>query len=165
MAELPAGMVTFLFTDVEGATRLVDQPPEVAGEALARHETLLRQAIEGHAGHVFQTAGDTLFAVFATAADGLAAALEAQRALQPQPWGETGPLKVRMALHTDAAEPRGGVYVGGHVIRAAVHRDPVLTAIDQADGPTRAWLAQSQHSRHEVQSGVGRASSPEHVAS
>ena len=112
MAELPAGTVTFLFTDVEGATRLLDLQPETASLALARHEALLRQAIEARAGHVFSTGGDHLFAAFARASDGLAAALEGQRALQREPWRETGPLKVRMALHTDAAEPRGGAYVG-----------------------------------------------------
>jgi class 3 adenylate cyclase len=111
--------VTFLYTDVEGATRLLDQQPEAGSAALDRHEALLRQAIEAHAGHVFSTGGDHLFAAFATAGDGLAAAVDGQRALRREPWGETGPLKVRMGLHTDAAEPRGGVCVGVQLNRTA----------------------------------------------
>ena len=118
MAELPPGTLTFLFSDVEGATRLLDQHPE-ASELLARHAALVRQTIEAHAGHLISAAGDTFAAAFTIAADGLAAALEAQRAQQREPRGETGQLKVRMALHTAAADPRGVDYYGGAVGRTA----------------------------------------------
>lgn len=124
MAELPSGIVTFLVSDVEGSTRLLDRYPEAAGKALARHAALIRQAIEAHAGVVFSAAGDGFSAAFATAIDGLAAALEAQRTQQREPSVETGPLRVRMALHTAAAEPSGGDYYG-----SAVNRTHRLAAI------------------------------------
>src|SRR5579864_8099205 len=110
MAELPTGTVTFLFTDIEGSTRLWEQHPEAMQGALARHDALLRQAIEAHGGHVFKTVGDQFCAAFATPPDALAAALTAQQALGAEPWGEGGPLRVRMALHTGAAEQRDGDY-------------------------------------------------------
>ena len=119
MAELQAGLVTFLYTDVEGATRLLDQQPDAGVDALVRHEELLREATQAHSGHLFSTGADSLYAVFPTAADGVAAALDAQRALRREPWERTGPLRVRMALHSDTATPRAGVYVGAQVTRAA----------------------------------------------
>src|SRR5438270_4291439 len=79
---LPAGTVTFLFTDIEGSTQLWEQYPEAMRQALARHDALLRHAIEAHGGHVFKTVGDQFCAAFATASDALAAALAAQRDLR-----------------------------------------------------------------------------------
>jgi predicted ATPase/class 3 adenylate cyclase len=79
---LPTGTVTFLFTDIEGSTRLWEQHPAAMREALARHDALLRGAIEAHGGHVFKTVGDAFYAAFGTASGAVAAALEAQRALQ-----------------------------------------------------------------------------------
>jgi class 3 adenylate cyclase len=70
--------------------------------ALARHDALLRAAILDHGGHVVKATGDAFHAAFARASDALAAALNAQR-LRAEPWGEIGPLRVRMALHTGAA--------------------------------------------------------------
>jgi class 3 adenylate cyclase len=72
MAELPTGTVTFLFTDIEGSTRLWEQHPAAMRDALARHDELLRQAIEAHGGHVFKTIGDQFCAAFATAPDAIA---------------------------------------------------------------------------------------------
>ena len=109
--ELPTGTVTFLFTDIEGSARLWDEHPEEMRPALARHEALLHEAIGAHEGYVFHTAGDAFCVVFARATDALAAALDAQRALQAEPWA-VGPLGVRMALHTGEAEERGGDYFG-----------------------------------------------------
>ena len=77
MAALPTGTVTFLFTDIEGSTRLWEQHPHAMRTALARHEALLRQAIVAHGGAVFKTVGDGLFAAFAAAPAALAAALAA----------------------------------------------------------------------------------------
>ncbi len=74
---LPAGTVTFLFTDIEGSTRLWEETPEAMRLALARHDTLLRQAIEDNDGVVFKTVGDAFCAAFATAPNALAAALSA----------------------------------------------------------------------------------------
>jgi predicted ATPase len=87
--------------------------------ALARHDEILREAIEERAGYVFKTVGDAFCAAFPTTSDALEAALEAQRALCAEEWGETGLLKVRMALHTGAAEERDGDYFGPPVNRVA----------------------------------------------
>src|SRR6266849_947250 len=86
IADLPTGTVTFLFTDIEGSTRLWEQQPQAMQAALARHDALLRQAIETHGGFVFKTIGDGFCAAFASPEDAVAAALAAQRALhQAQP--------------------------------------------------------------------------------
>src|SRR2546427_4409749 len=98
MPQLPTDAVTFLFTDIEGSTRLWEEHPEAMRRALARHDALLRQAIEGHGGTVFKTMGDQCCAAFAGAPEAVAAALDAQRGLRDEPWDETGPLRVRMAL-------------------------------------------------------------------
>ena len=119
MTQLPTGTVTFLFTDIEGSTRLWEERPEAMGEALARHDALLAEAIVAHGGYVFKTIGDSVCAAFDTAPDALRAALAAQRALHAEPWGESGPLRVRMALHTGAAEERAGDYAGPPLNRVA----------------------------------------------
>jgi predicted ATPase/class 3 adenylate cyclase len=115
---LPSGTVTFLFTDLEGSTRLWEEYSDAMAAALARHDAVLREAIEGHAGHVVKTTGDGFHAVFAVAPDALAAAISAQLALQHQsePFGL---LRVRMGLHTGTAELRDGDYFGSAVNRAA----------------------------------------------
>src|SRR3954447_21832260 len=100
MAELPAGTVTFLFTDIEGSTRLWEQHPEAMQIALARHDALLSTAIETHGGDVFKTIGDQFCAAFATASKALAAAVDAQRAVSAEEWREVGSVRVRMALNT-----------------------------------------------------------------
>ena len=110
MAELPSGTVTFLLTDVEGSTALWEEAPEAMRAALARHDILIRAAIVEHGGHVVKTMGDGFHAAFARAPDALAAALDAQRRLAAEPWGEVGPLRVRMAVHTGVAELRDGDY-------------------------------------------------------
>ena len=118
MAELPSGTVTFLFTDIEGSTALWEGHPEAMRVALARHDALVRAAIVEHHGHVVKTMGDAFHAAFARATEAVAAALDAQRRLQDEPWGEVRPLLVRMALHTGAAEERGGDYYGPPLNRA-----------------------------------------------
>jgi len=119
MAELPSGTVTFLFTDIEGSTKRWEQQPEAMRLALARHDALMRRVIQEHGGHVVKTMGDAFHAVFSRAPDAAAATLDAQRRLQAEPWGEIGPLRVRMALHTGAAEEREGDYYGPSLNRAA----------------------------------------------
>ncbi|HSH79272.1 MAG TPA: adenylate/guanylate cyclase domain-containing protein, partial [Herpetosiphonaceae bacterium] len=86
MIALPSGTVTFLFTDIEGSTTRWEQQRAAMQAALARHDAILREAIEGHGGHVFKTVGDAFYAVFATAPTALEAALAAQRALQDETW-------------------------------------------------------------------------------
>jgi predicted ATPase/class 3 adenylate cyclase len=119
MAELPAGTVTFLFTDLESSTRLWEQHTEAMNDALARHDALLRDAVEAHGGHVVKGTGDGLHAVFATAGAAVAAAVAGQMGLQQETWSETGPLRVRMGLHTGVAEQREGDYFGQVLNRAA----------------------------------------------
>src|SRR5215216_1010688 len=116
---LPSGTVTFLFTDIVGSTQLWEQHHAAMGTALARHDTLLRQVISTHGGVIFKTVGDSVHAVFARAPDAFAAALAAQRALQQERWDSTGPLRVRIALHSGAAELREDDYFGPPLNRAA----------------------------------------------
>ncbi|HXY91985.1 MAG TPA: adenylate/guanylate cyclase domain-containing protein, partial [Acidimicrobiia bacterium] len=119
MAELPSGTVTFLFTDLEGSTRLWEDHPEAMHGALARHDEILRAAIAVHDGHVVKTTGDGVHAAFAEAPAAVLAARDAQLALAAEPWAATGPLKVRMGVHTGHAEARDGDYYGSSVNRAA----------------------------------------------
>ncbi len=118
---LPTGIVTFLFTDIEGSTRLWEDFPEAMRSALARHDALLQEAIEQHNGHVFKTVGDAFCAAFVSAQEALEAALEAQIALQnPQfTLAENRTLRVRMALHAGPAEERAGDYFGPTLNRIA----------------------------------------------
>jgi predicted ATPase/class 3 adenylate cyclase len=118
---LPIGTLTFLFTDLEGSTRLWEQHPEAMKAALQRHDAILRQAIEGHDGMVVKTTGDGCMAVFRTTQQALRAALTAMQDIENDPWMEIAPqtLRVRMALHTGEAQTREGDYFGPAVNRAA----------------------------------------------
>ena len=119
MNQPPTGTVTFLFTDIEGSTKLWEHNPDAMRPALARHDGLLRQSIEDAGGFVFKTIGDAFCAAFPTANEALEAALAAQVALSQEPWETETPLRVRMALHTGSAEERGGDYFGQTVNRVA----------------------------------------------
>src|SRR5437773_9525573 len=107
---IPTGTVTFLFTDIEGSTRMWEAHPRAMQAAIARHDALLREAIESEGGYVFKTVGDAFCAAFPTAPQALDAALVAQRSLHAAEWDATGPIKARMALHTGAAEVRDNDY-------------------------------------------------------
>ena len=119
MPALPTGTVTFQFTDIAGSTRRWDEQPNAMQHALARHDAILRDAIERHGGHVFKTVGDAFCAAFGRATDAVAAAIAAQRALTAEDWGRVGPLHVRMALHTGSADERDGDYFGPPLNRVA----------------------------------------------
>jgi predicted ATPase/class 3 adenylate cyclase/uncharacterized protein HemY len=110
---VPTGTVTFLFTDIEGSTRLWQAFPTGMNEALARHHALLQHAVDSHNGYVFQIVGDAFCAAFRTAVDGVSAAVAAQHALARESWEETGPLRVRMALHTGSVDIQVGAYRSG----------------------------------------------------
>src|SRR6266849_950388 len=118
-AELPGGTVTFLFTDIEGSTRLLKQLRDRYAKALADHQRILREAFDEHGGREIDTQGDSFFVAFPRAKDAVAAAVDAQRALADEPWPEGAELRVRMGLHT--GEPTVGEerYVGLGVHRAA----------------------------------------------
>ena len=119
MAELPSGTVTFLFTDLEGSTRLWQDHPEAMRSALARHDAIVRGAIEDRGGYVVKTTGDGFHAAFAAAHDAIDAAVAVQLTLAAEKWGETGPLRVRAGIHSGPAELREGDYDGTSVNRAA----------------------------------------------
>ncbi len=103
MDSLPTGTVTFLFTDIEGSTKLAQQYPDAMSALLARHNEILNQAIESHNGFVFRVVGDSFSASFHDANDALQAALDAQRTLHNEAWSPA-PIKVRMGIHTGAAQ-------------------------------------------------------------
>jgi predicted ATPase/class 3 adenylate cyclase len=119
MAELPSGTVTFLFTDVEGSTRLLARLRGRYAEVLGEHQRLLRAAFDEHDGREVHTEGDGFFVAFARASDAIAAAVSAQRALASQRWPEGVDVRVRMGVHTGEAEVRQDDYVGLDVHRAA----------------------------------------------
>jgi len=99
MNNLPSGTVTFLFTDIEGSTKLAQQYPDAMPVLLARHHEILHQSIQSQNGYVFQIVGDSFAVAFHSASDALKAALNAQRMLQNESW-TPAPIKVRMGIHT-----------------------------------------------------------------
>src|SRR5215212_4384704 len=139
MPDLPSGTVTFLFTDIEGSTALWERDRHAMATAVARHLTLLRDAVAAHTGVVFKVVGDAVQAAFPTAPDAVAAALDAQRALVQQAWpAPVGALPVRMALHTTAATPQDGDYLAPGLNRlarlvAAAHGGQVLVSLATQD--------------------------------
>jgi predicted ATPase/DNA-binding SARP family transcriptional activator len=117
--DLPTGTVTFLFTDIESSTRLWDEHHEAMEDALVRHDAILRDTIGSHRGRVVKSMGDGMVAVFGDVGDAVGAAVAAQRTLSEEPWSVTGPLRVRMGLHTGEAQQRDGDYFGLALNRAA----------------------------------------------
>ena len=118
-ANLPTGTVTFLFSDIEGSTRLVQGLGDRYPEVLQRHQRLLRKAFADGGGTVVSTEGDSFFVVFPAAPQALIAAVDAQRLLAEHTWPEKGEVRVRIGLHTGEGTLGGGSYVGVDVHRAA----------------------------------------------
>jgi len=112
-------VLTFLFTDLEGSTRLWESDPTGMRTALADHDRILREAVERHGGVVVKSTGDGALATFARAGDALHAAVAAQTTLWHEPWPTGLELRVRMGLHTSEATPRDGDWFGSDVNRAA----------------------------------------------
>jgi len=119
MPDLPTGTVTFLFTDIEGSTRLLKNLGDRYADVLAAHQRLLREAFEGAGGHEIDTQGDAFFVAFRRAKDAVAAALTAQSSLGSHPWPNGQPVRVRMGIHTSEPAVGGERYVGLGVHRAA----------------------------------------------
>ena len=119
MGVQPTGTVTFLFTDIEGSTRLWDEHPVVMPEVLGRHDAIVRAAIGAHGGFVFSTGGDGVGAAFQRAGEAVAAAVDSQRVLQAESWPAGVSLRVRMGVHTGEAQERDGDYFGPPLNRAA----------------------------------------------
>ncbi len=113
------GLSTFLFTDIEGSTRLWEEHAESMGAALAQHDRLLRASVAERGGTVIKTTGDGMLAVFDDPVAAADAAIAAQRALRDATWDGTGQLRVRMALHAGVAEARDGDYFGPALNRVA----------------------------------------------
>ena len=118
----PPAAVTFLFTDIEGSTRLWEEEPEAMRSSLAHHDDLLRAAIESYGGRVFKTVGDAFCATFEDPRGAVEAVLACQEwlpALALRTADAVRPLRVRMSLHTGPAEARDGDYFGPTLNRAA----------------------------------------------
>jgi predicted ATPase/class 3 adenylate cyclase len=116
---LPGGTVTFLFTDIEGSTRLFRDLGDEYPTLLAQHHEVVREAFTAHGGVEVETEGDAFFVAFASADAGLAACRDAQRAIAAYPWHADVPLRVRMGVHSGEAEPGPEGYVAFAVHQAA----------------------------------------------
>src|SRR5215212_1785187 len=119
MTELPTGTVTFVFTDIEGSTRLLQELGDEYGPLQDAHAAIMRSAIGAGGGVEIRTEGDSFFAVFPTPSGAVAAAVAAQRELASFAWPDGGDIRVRMGLHTGEGVPGGDDYVGIDVNRAA----------------------------------------------
>ena len=164
MPQFPAGTVTFLFTDIEQSTKGWERDAAAARVVVERHLALIRQSVETQDGVHFKTIGDATQSAFATAPQGIAAALDAQRALLDEPWpsAEQRP-RVRMALHAGTAEPRDGDYLAACLNRLArlldaAHGEQILLS------STVAGLAQRRTARGCHPEGAGRVSPARHPA-
>ena len=119
MSGLPGGVVTFLFSDIEGSTRLVKMLRERYPQVLAEHRRLVRAAVAAHGGHEVDAQGDAFFVAFGGAKQAVLCALEVQRALAGHDWPAGARVRVRIGIHTGQAVPAGGAYTGLAVHRAA----------------------------------------------
>src|SRR5918992_91289 len=119
MSTLPLGTVTFLFTDIEGSTRLLQRLGERYASLRNDHAAIVRRAIEAGGGVEVSTQGDSFFVAFATPAGAIDAAVAAQRGLAAHAWPDGFPFRVRMGLHTGEGVLSGDDYVGIDVNRAA----------------------------------------------
>ena len=119
MPEYPTGTVTFLFTDIEQSTQLLQRLGDAYPGVLEQHNKIIRTAIGRAGGVVVSTAGDSFFAVFPEAWHALNAAVAAQRSLATYDWPQSAPVRVRMGLHSGTATVDGGLYTGLDINRAA----------------------------------------------
>ncbi|MGO8948870.1 MAG: ATP-binding protein [Ktedonobacterales bacterium] len=119
MSQLPTGTITFVFTDIEGSTKLLQRLGPEYARVLGEHQALLRAAFAAHGGVEVDTQGDAFLVAFPTAPAAVAAAADATRALAEHAWPEGSTLRVRIGLHTGAPQLVGNHYVGLDVHRAA----------------------------------------------
>lgn len=139
----PSGIVTFLFTDIEGSTPLWEGFPEAMRSSVAAHHAILYQAAEDNQGYVTKTVGDEFQIAFVLPEQALQAALDAQRALRDAQWGKSGPLRVRMGIHSGQVEliqtPVGVDYAVSHTlnrvarIRSAGYGGQILMSLATAE--------------------------------
>ena len=144
----PSGTVTFLFTDIEGSTRLLERLREQYATVLMEHHELLREAVKKWNGREVDTQGDAFFVTFTRAADAIACAVEAQRALSAHAWPQGEQVRVRMGLHTGEPLMATTGYIGMDVHRAA--------CIGDAGHGGEVLLSQTTRDlvRHELPEGV-----------
>ncbi|MGB9344810.1 MAG: adenylate/guanylate cyclase domain-containing protein [Ilumatobacteraceae bacterium] len=116
---LPTGTVTFVFTDIEGSTRLLKRLPDVAPDLFERHREIVRAAIADHGGCEVSTEGDAFFVAFDDVDHAIAACAQLQRGLAGEPWPDGGEIRVRAGLHSGVAVPRGDNYIAMAVHQAA----------------------------------------------
>jgi class 3 adenylate cyclase len=119
MTALPGGTVTFLFTDIEGSTRLLQQLGDQYGDVVRDHRQLLREHLGVKGGTEVDTQGDAFFYSFPRARDAVAGAVAAQRALSAHDWPDGAEVRVRMGLHTGEPSVGDEGYLGLDVVRAA----------------------------------------------
>jgi class 3 adenylate cyclase len=119
MATLPAGTVTFVFSDIEGSTALLKRLGDRYAELIADHRRLVRDAFGRHEGVEIDMQGDSFFFAFARARDAVAAAVEAQRAHAEHEWPDDERVRIRMGLHTGEPAVGDEGYLGVDVVRAA----------------------------------------------
>lgn len=119
MPDRPSGLVTFLFSDIEGSTALLERDERATRAALTRHHEIFEATITAHHGAIFETVGDAVYAAFERPTDAVAAAIDAHRRLAAEEWGPIDRLAVRIALHTGEVDRRGDHYVGGALFRCA----------------------------------------------
>jgi class 3 adenylate cyclase len=152
MKNLPARTVTFLFTDIEDSTQLWERHPQEMKSVLARHDAILRNAIQTNSGRMIKTTGDGAHAVFSTALDAINACAGTQIELQTSSMDL--PIKVRIGLHTGDAELRDGDYYGQALNRAARimsigHGGPILLS------ETTAQVARERFAERHNSAGSG----------
>lgn len=133
MLESEPTQMTFLFTDIEGSTRLWEMFPAAMTSALARHDAILREQIVFHGGLVFKTVGDAFCAAFSDPQQAVATSVAIQRGLNQEIWGETGSLRVRIALHCGEPSQRENDFFGPPVngvarLLAAGHGGQILVS-------------------------------------
>ncbi|HVF32835.1 MAG TPA: adenylate/guanylate cyclase domain-containing protein [Acidimicrobiales bacterium] len=135
---LPTGIVTFVFTDIEGSTRMLRRLGDRYSDLLDRHLRLLTEAWDRHRGHHLDSAGDGVLVAFQEASDAVLACAMAQRLLGSEPWPSDGEIRVRMGMHTGLAKPQGHDYRALAVhqaarVMSAAHGGQVLVTAATAD--------------------------------
>jgi len=121
MSSRPSGTVTFLFTDIEGSTKLAQSLGDKWESLRARHHEILNSAIDSNNGYIFQIIGDAFYVAFPNAGDALQAAMQSQIDLHKENWGDT-PIKVRMGIHTGKAEVQADGQYHGYLAMSCVQR-------------------------------------------
>ncbi len=166
---LPSGTVTFLFSDIEGSTRLEQEIGTARYAALReRHRDLLRAAFGAHEGDEQSTEGDSFFVVFRSAREAVSAAVEGQRAIAREPWPDDAPIRVRMGLHSGEAGLAGGSLVGLDINRAAriagIANGGQIIISDATRALVSGELAGDLHLRDLGEHRLRDLAAPEHLA-